>query len=515
MRGGDWLCGGTMANASRFGDFALYEALTRHDAESSTFGKQAAFFAGLAALIAALNFYAPARPELEARILASAAIALSAIPTWLWLAGIDRNMPLMPYFGMVFSTYFTVPLFILRDYRTLWSLADTPAPLIDDALWYTLIGLACVMAGYYGPQHQLISRALPRMTMRWTRPGVLKLSGIGFGLLGMMLYLYGRGSLSASFSMFFVFGSDLCMIGMALLFAMQLLGGLDRVSKLFLGMVLVPARRMSGLVSGLTSQGLIVMLLLIYVHSALRHRISWTVILAGGLLFVIVRPVETAFRLATWDGGASENLSELARGKLLLGMVGDSIGPMLEGRGTAYDSAMEVATRRLGADILTFAAVIHDTPGIVPYWNGASYYPILFKFVPRFIYPDKPKEVTGQTFGHRYGLLDPANFETSYNLPQLIEAYINFGPVGVVVVMFLLGLLYRAVQTIFVHPGMGFGALVSCVYLSILLLQVEAAASLIFGGLIWGFIYVGLLNLVIQSGELEHSAVARAFAAGE
>jgi hypothetical protein len=315
--------------------------------------------------------------------------------------------------------------------------------------------------------------------------------------------------------MFFAFGADLCMIGMALLFAMQLFGALDRISKLFLWLVLVPARLMIGLASGLTSQGLIVMLLLIYVHSALRHRIPWTVILAGGLLFVVVRPVETAFRLATWDGGSSENLSELARGKLLLGMVGDSIGPMIEGRGTAYDNAMEISTRRLGADVLTFAAVIHDTPRIVPYWDGASYYPLLFKFVPRFIYPDKPREVTGQTFGHRYGLLDPANFETSYNLPQLIEAYINFGPAGVVVVMLLFGILYRAVQTIFVHPGMGFGALVSCVYLSILLLQVEAAASLIFGGMIWGFIYVGLLNLVIQSGELEHPSMTRALAGGD
>jgi hypothetical protein len=390
-----------------------------------------------------------------------------------------------------------------------------PAPLIAEALRYILIGLACLMAGYYGPQHLLISRALPRMKMSWTRPGVLKLSGVGFGLLGIALYLYSRESISASFQMFFAFGSDLCMIGMAVLFAMQLFGALDRISKLFLWLVLVPARLMIGLASGLTSQGLIVVLMLIYLHSALRHRISWTVILAGGLLFIVVRPVETAYRLATWEGGGSESFSELERSKLLLGMIGDSIGPMIEGGGAAYNSAMEISTRRLGTDVLTFAAVIHDTPGIVPYWDGASYYPLLFKFVPRFIYPDKPREVTGQSFGHRYGLLDPGNYETSYNLPQLIEAYINFGPAGVVVVMFLFGVIYRSVQTVFVHPGMGFGALVSCVYLSILLLQVEAAASLIFGGMIWGFIYVSLLNLLIQSGELEHSAVARAFAAGE
>ena len=493
-----------------------YAALVRRAPGSFSFGRRLAFLAWLGALIAGLNLYAPANPTLGVRILASAAIALAALPTWLWLAGVDRNLPFMPFFGMVFSTYFIVPVFVLHDYRTLWSLADTPAPLIAAALRYILIGLACVMAGYYGPHHLLLAPALPRVTMRWRRVGPLKLAGAAFGLLGMAVYIYGSRSLSDSLQMFVAFGGELCMVGLALLFAMQLFGALDRISKLFLWLVLVPARLLIGLASGLTSQGLIVMLLLIFLYSAVRRRIPWTLILAGGLVFIVVRPVETAFRLATWNGGASGNDSQLARSRLLLEMVGDAIVPMMEGGGSgAYDNAMEISTRRLGADVLTFAAVLHDTPGFVPYWDGASYYPLLLKFVPRFVYPGKPKEVTGQTFGHRYGLLDPDNFETSYNLPQLIEAYINFGPLGVIVVMFLFGVFYRAVQTVFVHPGMGFGALVAGVYLSIMPLQVESAASLVFGSIIWGFVYLGLLNLVIQSGELEHPPMTGVLAHGD
>ena len=490
-----------------------YAAITGRVPGSFTLSRRLAFIAGLAALICGLNLYAPAMPRLDARILASAAIALAALPTWLWLAGTDRSLPFMPFFGMVFSTYFTVPLFLVHDYRTIWSQADTPPRLIAAALGYTLVGLACVMAGYYGPHNLLIGRVMPRVGMRWRRVGVLRLAGAGFGLLGMVFYLYGRESVSDSLSMLVAFGSDLCMVGIALLFAMQLVGALDRLSKLFLWLALIPARLLIGLTTGLTSQGLIVMLLLIFMYSALRHRIPWTLVLAGGLAFVIVRPVETAFRLATWGGGSQSNLSQLERSRLLLEMVGESVAPMIEGGDSgAYDTAMEVSSRRLGTDVLTFASVVHDTPGFVPYWDGASYYPLLFKLVPRFIYPDKPKEMTGQTFGHRYGLLDPNNFETSFNLPQVIEAYINFGPIGVVVVMFLLGAIFRAVQAIFVHPGMGFGALVSGVYMSILMLQVESAASLVLGGLIWGFVYMGLLNLAIQSGELEHPLMFHALA---
>lgn len=502
---------------SDIGGIDCHAAIVGREPGSFSFGRRIAFLGGLGALIAGLNLYAPAHPALDARILASAAIALAALPTWLWLAGADRNLPFMPFFGMVFSTYYTVPLFVLRDYTTLWSMADTPAPLIAAALRYTLIGLACVMAGYYGPQNALLARALPRVTMRWRRAGPLKLAGAAFGLLGMAAYIYGSRALSDSLKMFVTFGGELCMVGMALLFALQLFGALDRISKLFLWLMLVPARLIIGLASGLTSQGLIVMLLLIYLYSALRHRIPWTLILAGGLLFVVVRPVETAFRLATYNAGPSSDISsQLERGRLLIDMVGDAVVPMVaESDSGAYDDAMEISTRRLGTDVLTFAAVLHDTPGFVPYWDGASYYPLLFKFVPRFIYPGKPEEVTGQTFGHRYGLLDPGNFVTSYNLPQLIEAYVNFGPPGVIVVMFLLGVLYRAVQTVFVHPGMGFGALVAAVYLSIMPLQVESAASLVFGSLMWGFVYLGLLNILIQSGELEHSSMIRVPAGGD
>jgi hypothetical protein len=129
---------------------------------------------------------------------------------------------------------------------------------------------------------------------------------------------------------------------------------------------------------------------------------------------------------------------------------------------------------------------------------------MLFKFVPRFIYPDKPQEVSGQSFGHRYGLLDPSNFETSYNLPQLLECYINFGVPGIIIGMFIFGMIYRAVQCMFVHPEMGFGALVLGCYISIELLQIESAASIVLGATIWALVYVGLLNLFIQSGEMDH-----------
>jgi hypothetical protein len=154
---------------------------------------------------------------------------------------------------------------------------------------------------------------------------------------------------------------------------------------------------------------------------------------------------------------------------------------------------------------MTFAEVIEKTPAQIPYWGGETLYPLLFKPIPRLLYPDKPSEHSGQTFGHLYWFLDPDDETTSYNLPQLIELYGNFGIPGVLVGMFLLGILYRVIQYIFVHPGMGLGAMVGAVYIFTRLLLIESPLSLVIGGLFWGFIFLGLLHMVMKIAERPRS----------
>ena len=106
-------------------------------------------------------------------------------------------------------------------------------------------------------------------------------------------------------------------------------------------------------------------------------------------------------------------------------------------------------------------------------------------------------EVTGQTFGHRYGFLAPSDLTTSYNLPQLVEFYANFGVLGVLLGMFFVGVVYRIIQHIFIHSGMGLGAVVASIYLFTGLLLIESALSMVIGGLVWRFVLLGLLHLVM------------------
>ena len=150
---------------------------------------------------------------------------------------------------------------------------------------------------------------------------------------------------------------------------------------------------------------------------------------------------------------------------------------------------------------MTYAEVVEFTPSQIPYWDGETYYPLLYKPIPRLIYPDKPVEVTGQTFGHRYGFLNPEDRTTSYNLPQLIEFYINFGIVGVLLGMFLIGVLYRTIQHIFIHRGMGLGTVVASVYVFTKLLLIESALSGVLGGLMWSLVFLALVHFSVKVSE--------------
>ncbi|MEY4281685.1 MAG: hypothetical protein RLZ39_1097 [Bacteroidota bacterium] len=100
---------------------------------------------------------------------------------------------------------------------------------------------------------------------------------------------------------------------------------------------------------------------------------------------------------------------------------------------------------RLSYPLSAISLVKEKTPSTIPYWKGESYFPIFTKFIPRFIWPDKPTENMGQEFGHRYGILAWDNLTTSMNTPVVAEAYMNFGEIGFYFIFFFMAVVIAKV----------------------------------------------------------------------
>jgi len=103
------------------------------------------------------------------------------------------------------------------------------------------------------------------------------------------------------------------------------------------------------------------------------------------------------------------------------------------------------------------ANVIELTPGKVPYQHGRLYSYIGITFIPRFLWPDKPSvNDANHWYQVSYGLTAPRQLSSvSIAVGTLAESYINFGWIGPVLVMFLVGIFLGSVQRIFLRSDSG------------------------------------------------------------
>jgi hypothetical protein len=89
------------------------------------------------------------------------------------------------------------------------------------------------------------------------------------------------------------------------------------------------------------------------------------------------------------------------------------------------------------------------TPKNIPYLRGESYLPIFFKIFPSSIFKHQYQENFGNKFGRLYQMIDTKDFATSVNVSFITEFYINFGIIGVIVGMFLLGTFFFILEYFF------------------------------------------------------------------
>ena len=439
----------------------------------------------------------PSEVPFESRVLASILWVLCLVPAWHYLRLPEGRRPPIPFLPLIGAVYlFYYPLHIVLGQSSVnYLFRLDPAFDYDRAVQYALAGWVALLIGYYGGAPLRLNS--PFRAVRPTDLGTLRTWGKllvwgGFlidaarQLVPVPLVLRGLLHFTSMFS----------LLGIALLTILAVQGRLTHRERwaLYAAIALTALLRAG---SGLVSNVVILAITVFLAVWAGGGRLGLRWILIAGLSFaamVAMRSVALEYRARSWFAETQLTLP----GRAML--MGSLLVSKVEAEGaaaTVQDGWEIIAGRSANLDLL--ADVVRQTGSTVPFWEGETYLSLVGFAVPRFLWPNKPTKTLGQDFGHRYGYLDSWDTWTSINLPFLIEFYANFGEIGVLIGMVIVGVLYRLLDNDLNRPGQPLQVTICSLVLLVPLLNIESDFSLVFGGLFMnGIALWGLLVALAQ-----------------
>jgi hypothetical protein len=145
----------------------------------------------------------------------------------------------------------------------------------------------------------------------------------------------------------------------------------------------------------------------------------------------------------------------------------------------------------------TLAAIMRWTPESIPYAKGSTYAPLLYSWIPRVFWEDKPRAGIANEWARSYGFLRATDYETAYNLPWLPEFYMNFGPLGVLIGMAVVGIALRFLATKLCHSALGPVEMVLALPLVLDLWYAESNLALKWGSTLTMFLALYVLFRIV------------------
>jgi hypothetical protein len=420
-------------------------------------------------------------------ILASLIYFFCCLPLMLYFGNKETNIPYVPFFGVVFFCYFGITVFI--DY-TLFQAAFLSRPLIVKVLAISLSGWISFLIAFYTIGGKWAQFLVPHLKVDID---IFKNQRFALGLYFLVvIFRY----LVIQFRYLFVslgglrhFIEQLPLLTIGIFYLIQLRGKLNLKGKILLWLFLIPNRFLYIISGGGIGPLIYETSVVFYIYLYCRRRIPWLALILLGSFYLLIWGSRDDFRNLAWYG-PYQNLNSYRKAFLYLKLVRERTFNEKDYTMMAYKK-LSYRTSHL----VTFLKTVELTPRYIPYWGGYTYRTLAYSLIPRFIFPDKPQKQVGSEFGHRYHLLAPEDQSTSYNLPFIVEMYINFGPTGVVLGMFIFGLLLRILYTLVNHPDCGDGGLLIGTLLFCNLLNIESDFSLIFGNV---FQYALLFYFILR-----------------
>ena len=453
--------------------------VTTHDVNTRHRAMFTVVVSWMAYLLVLLLFLAFAKPvySIEQRLLGWLVFVFGTGPM-LRFARRPQGVPLFEFVLVQYVLFFSMPLFYQTSIGTFSYGQRRPA---EEAITMTLIcvllALVSLLAG-----HALAKRALR------IRAGLLSFSAspLRLFLVGVVAAIGGTLFLSASIAISASFAQPLLVIFSQDL-GIALLGLLCHQKKLTRWQEVI-ARSLFGLnvLVGLTAgsmqtvlQPVVIWMLAKWIAQRKGPKFMPAIIV---LTFFLVQPIKSAYRDRVWYG--AQGYSFVEKVTLYGKLVASHWGEVLGGKGTVAETMETSADTRLSL-LLSTAHYVELTPSQFDYKRGETLAYMIYTWVPRFIWKEKPTaQLANKILPVQYGIQSLGSSNTTmFGVGHVAEAYVNFGMLGIVPVFLTLGLFYY-LPILLIRTTRETAGLAIIIAVTANMMWIESTISNVFGGVI-------------------------------
>jgi hypothetical protein len=421
-------------------------------------------------------------------LLATISLSICLYPTARYFARREGGLPVISVLCLAYALQFAIPVFtndpeIRLVYGEVKYIEDS---YVVSALLLSIIGICALQIGYYALQSGKFIRSMPVIDLQLNeKKAVLYCVLVGLLLpllLGFRSTISDQQNLQFSAIFTLLQNQQLVVIGILGWLVYSKRG--TKWHRILLYCV-VGITMWRGISSGFLEQAIIPMAILFVTKWLFGRRLSVFSIVFMIAIILFLSPVKASYRQAVWFDSAGDSNSTLGEAFLWVEQASQYWVETLSGEREIAQATSYASTR---ADLLhQFAHIYSLTPEVVPFQYGSTYSYFLVSLIPRAIWPDKPQAGSANSyFAVAYGITTEEGVKRStFGASLLGEGYINFGIVGILLIMALQGAVLLSLQHIFggVRSGAG-GQVVFLAFFIFFLNGVGTSAEIFFGSIL-------------------------------
>ena len=382
----------------------------------------------------------------EVSIVQSIAAFVLLLLTWVsyrrWQRSERRGLPLFSAVAAMYWLYYGLQVFWgdrrAIDWRTY---REVSSAAVTQALLLVVLGMACL---WYGIQSEFGRRlALKRFpelsTKSFTWIYLLGLGAAGTLMSAVNVTSAGGEGLRQALFIVQVTSSSAAFLILFWRVLDKKAGKVER-SLLF---VLLAVRVVAGIATGWMGSVLTLGEGFALVYVLKYRRLPIAVVACGLAYLMFFNAGKGEFRKTFWYSRNQTDATTVQRAQFLLDASIRNWQQALDDP-SRMGVGLLLSTQLSRVSLLSQTAnVIEQTPAIVPYQYGRLYSYLAVALVPRFFWPEKPSMNEANRFYQvAYGITREQDLQyVSIAVGTLTEGYINFGWLGIAIVMFLIGVV--------------------------------------------------------------------------